>query len=128
VTPRPATGPMDLRPGNLRACRGAVASVASWQPVLVGAVAAVLGLLLLSSIGTAQWFVLRHHVARASRWIWATAAAWLAGLAVFLGFAMPLWQPGQAVALTVGIGVAGGLLMAATVASITGGMQRRLLS
>jgi hypothetical protein len=70
--------------------------------------AVVLGSALLASIGTAQWLVLRHHVAHAGGWIATTALAWLVGLVVFLGFSMPLWQPGQPLALTVGIGIAGG--------------------
>ena len=67
------------------------------------------------------------HVVRAGRWIVATALAWLAGLAVFLAFTMPLWQPGQALALTILIGLAGGLLMAATTAAVTGRALCRLL-
>lgn len=31
----------------------------------------------------------------------ASRTAWLLGLAVFLGFTMPLWQPGQALPLIV---------------------------
>jgi hypothetical protein len=40
---------------------------------------------------------------------------------------MPLWQPGQPAALIISIGVAGGLLMAATTALLTGAALRRLL-
>ncbi len=100
---------------------------AAWPPALSAALAVLLGGALLASIGTAQWTVLRRFVPRAGRWIAATAAAWLAGLAVFLAFTMPLWQPGQPVAATVAIGVAGGLLMAATTAAVTGLALRRLL-
>jgi hypothetical protein len=39
-----------------------------------------------------------------------------------------LWRPGQPPALIIGIGVAGGLLMAATTALLTGAALRRLLS
>jgi hypothetical protein len=49
-------------------------------------------------------------------------------LGVFLGFAMPLWQPGQPLALVVAIGVVGGLLMAAATSVITGFALRRLLT
>jgi len=56
-----------------------------------------------------------------------TALAWPVGLGVFLGFAMPLWQPGQPLVLTIVIGVGGGLLMAATGALITGVTLRRVL-
>ncbi|MDQ1652851.1 MAG: hypothetical protein QOI35_2051 [Cryptosporangiaceae bacterium] len=96
------------------------------RPALVPA-AAVLGTALLASIGTAQWLVLRRHAPRAATWIATTAAAWSVGLAAFLGFAMPLWQPGQAIGAVVAIGVGGGLLMAVTTSAITGHALRRLL-
>jgi hypothetical protein len=102
-------------------------SMAEWPPALLGVVVTVLGCGLLASIGTAQWLILRRHVDHAWHWIVATAAAWIAGLVVFLSIAMPLWRPGQALALVVAIGVAGGLLMAATTSAITGFALRRLL-
>ncbi|MFI9815876.1 hypothetical protein [Saccharothrix variisporea] len=101
--------------------------ITTWHPVLLAVVAAVLGGVLLASIGTAQWLVLRRHVRRAGRWVGVTAVAWLLGLGVFLGFTMPLWQPGQAVATSVVIGVVGGLLMAATTAVVTGYVLRTLV-
>jgi hypothetical protein len=67
------------------------------------------------------------YTGHARRWIPTTALAWLAGLGVFLGFAVPLWQPRQSTALIIGIGVSGGLLMAATTALLTGAALRRLL-
>jgi hypothetical protein len=103
------------------------ATIRTWPPVLAAASGLVAGSALLATIGTAQWLVLRHHVGHTRRWILTTALAWLAGLGVFLAFAMPLWQPGQPAALIIGIGVAGGLLMAATTALLTGAALRRLL-
>jgi hypothetical protein len=103
------------------------ASVGSWPVALVVPGAVLLGAALLASIGTAQWLILRHHVTGALGWIGTTALAWLGGLGVFLGFAMPLWQPGQPLALTIVIGVGGGLLMAATTSLLTGLALRRLL-
>ena len=103
------------------------AAMTAGPPALTAVIALGLGVILLTSIGTAQWLVLRAHVADASRWIWATAVAWLAGLAVFLVFVMPLWRPGQSLALVVAIGIAGGLLMAATMSLITGRALRRLV-
>jgi hypothetical protein len=102
------------------------ADLVSWPPLVLWPVAAVLGTALLLSIGFAQWLVLRRHLARSARWIATTAAAWLLGLAVFLGATTPFWQPGQPVALTVLIGVFGGLLMAATTSAVTGAALRRL--
>jgi hypothetical protein len=94
--------------------------------VLIGA-AVVFGAALLLSIGVAQWLVFRAVLPRSVGWIATTAAAWSAGLAGFLGFAMPLWQPGQPVPVIVAIGAAGGLLMAAITSAITGEGLRRLL-
>lgn len=102
-------------------------TVRAWPPLLTAAAGLVAGVALLATIGTAQWTILRHHVPHARRWIVTTALAWLAGLAVFLAFAMPLWQPGQPAALVLGIGAVGGLLMAATTAWCTGIALRRLL-
>jgi hypothetical protein len=102
------------------------AALPSWPPLLLWPVAAVLGVALLLSIGFAQWLVLRRHLVRSARWIATTAGAWLLGLAVFLGVTMPLWQPGQGPALTIAIGVFGGLLMAATTAAVTAVALRRL--
>ena len=90
-------------------------------------IAALLGIVLLNSIGTAQWTVLRRLVPRAGRWIVTSAIAWLGGLAVFLAVSMPLWHPGQPLAVTVAIGVFAGLLMAAGMAAITGLTVRRLV-
>jgi hypothetical protein len=64
-------------------------------PVPLIVVVAVLGLVLLCSVGTAQWLELRRHVSRAGRWVIATAAAWCAGLVAFSAVTSPLWQPGQ---------------------------------
>lgn len=95
-------------------------SVARW-PAAVSVPLTVLGALsLLLSIGTAQWIVLRPLVTRAYRWIAATAAGWLGGLAAFFALTSPLWQPGQPFGLVVLIGIAGGLVMATVMAAVTG--------
>ncbi|MGY1669804.1 hypothetical protein [Geodermatophilus sp. SYSU D00710] len=99
------------------------------RPAWVQAPLAVLAAtVLLGSIGVAQWTVLRRHVPHAGRWIGWTAAAWLAGLAVFAGITTPLWQPGQAPVLVAAIGVVGGLAMALTMAAVTGHGAVRLLA
>jgi hypothetical protein len=85
------------------------------------------GIVLLGSIGTAQWLELRRHVDKASSWIATTAAAWLAGLIAFLLIAMPLWQPGQRPVVVVAISLVSAGAMATTVSVVTGlGMQRLL--
>lgn len=85
------------------------------------------GMLLLSSIGVAQWFELRHHVRNAARWVLWTAAAWLCGLATFLVIATPLWHSGQSVVAAIGVGLLAGLAMATTQAVVTGWGLTRLL-
>lgn len=93
---------------------------AAWPVVVTGPLAVVLGLLLLASIGGAQWLELRHHVRHAGRWVGVTALAWLLGLAVFVAVAVPLWHPGQTVAFAVLVGLAAGALMALVMAAVTG--------
>lgn len=82
---------------------------------------------LLISIGLGQWFELRKHVAGAWRWIAGSAAAWAAGLGVFLAVATPLWQPGQEWWLATVIGMAAAMLMAASMALVTGVVMLRFL-
>lgn len=72
------------------------------------------------SLGTAQWFVLRDHLVGAGGWIGATALAWIVGLSVFTAVTSPLWQAGQPTGLVLAIGLAGGGLMAAAMAGVTG--------
>lgn len=108
---------------------------AAWQPAFAGLPAPVLVLLavlgggvLLASIGTGQWLVLREVIPRSAGWVLTTALAWLAGLGVFLLVATPLWREGQAVALTVLVGLVAAALMAFTVAVVTGAALLRLLA
>lgn len=94
--------------------------LATWPLALLIPLAAVGGVVLLMSIGSAQWLVLRTRVPRAGHWIWVTAVAWVLALAAFTAVTAPLWQPGQTITTTVLIGALGGLVMAATVAAVTG--------
>ena len=96
-------------------------------PLLV-AFAAALGAALLASIGTAQWWVLRSVLPGSASWIATTAGAWAAGLTAFLALTTPLWHPGQDVLVAAGIGILGGLVMAAVVAALTGLAFVRLVS
>lgn len=106
----------------------AYGAAASWPPAALAVVGGLLGALLLGSIGTAQWLVLRRHVPGSASWIATTALGWACGLAAFLVICTPLWRPGQSPALTVAVGVLGGLVMAATMAVITGVGLVRLLA
>ncbi|WP_231494865.1 hypothetical protein [Cellulomonas sp. KRMCY2] len=103
----------------------------TWSTWPVGVAIALglpLALVLLTSIGVAQWYELRRHVARAGAWVAATALAWGVGLTAFGLVTTPLWQPGQGTALVLAIGLLGGLTMAAAMALTTGLALRRLLS
>ncbi len=86
----------------------------------------LLGPLLLLSLGTAQWLSLRHHFPRAGRWVWASAGAWLAGLAVpFAGLA--LVPDGSPAAAFIVAGVVSGWLMGAVVGAVGGLALVRML-
>jgi len=99
-----------------------------WPPVVQMSLAVPGGLVLLLSIGAAQWTVLRRLAPGAGRWIGWTALGWLAGLAVFMAVATPLWQPEQAGWLIAGIGALAGCLMALTMAAVTGWGLVRVLA
>jgi hypothetical protein len=90
--------------------------------------AGVGGLLLLTSLPLAQYFVLRDHVRRPALWIPINIAAWLLGIAWTLAPSPVVDQSTPAGALILIYGIAG-LCMAATVAVVTGvGMIRLLQS
>jgi hypothetical protein len=100
--------------------------VALPPPVIIG-LAAVGGAVLLTSIGGAQWLVLRRVGYGRRWWVLTTAAAWLAGLVVFLVIATPLWHPGQDLWQIVAVGIVAGAAMAFTVAATTGFAAVRLV-
>jgi hypothetical protein len=98
-----------------------------WAAGVRMAVAVPAALLLLLSIGAAQWTVLRWVLPGSAHWIGWTATGWLAGLAVFLGVAPPLWHAGQGVVQVAAIGALAGVGMASTMAAVTGwGLVRML--
>jgi hypothetical protein len=79
------------------------------------ALVAVVGL---GAIGTAQWLELRHHVARGGRWIAWTALAWV--LALPLSFAPgPFVDESTPLAAHLALWACGGLLMAYVMAVVT---------
>ena len=88
-------------------------------PLLLWGGAAVLGPVLLCSLGAAQWLVLRRHMARAGHWVWISAAAWLVGLTVVMT-GMSLTQAGDPLWRLVVIAATSGLLMGATAAAVSG--------
>lgn len=96
-------------------------------PLLV-LLAATGGVVLLASIGTGQWLVLREALPRSASWVLTTALAWLAGLGVFLGVATPWWHEGQSFVAAVLVGLVAATLMAVTAAVVTGAALLRLLA
>ena len=99
-----------------------------WPAVLQLAVAVPGALLLLCSIGLAQWPELRRHVAHSGWWVTGSALAWCVGLGLFFAVAPPLWHPGQPPTTVIAIGVAAAILMAAGMALVTGLVMDRLLA
>jgi hypothetical protein len=92
------------------------AQVGIWMPALV---------LILLSIGSAQAWVLRGHVARPHRWVIANVLGWLGGLP--FTFVLPMALPDDApVALFFVAMFVGGVLMGATAGAITGWWLLRL--
>jgi hypothetical protein len=89
-------------------------------------VAGVGGLMLLTSLPLAQYFVLRDHAKRAALWIPINIAAWLLGIAWTLAPSPVVDESTPAGALILIYGIAG-LCMAATVAIVTGVGMIRLL-
>ena len=98
-----------------------------WSPGVRLAVGVPAAVLVLLSIGVAQWTVLRRVLPGSVRWIGWTAAGWLAGLAVFVGVAPPLWHAGQGVGQAALVGALAGVGMSATMAAVTGRGLVRLL-
>ena len=68
----------------------------------------------------AQWWELRRHVPDAVRWIGITAGAWAVALTAFLVVSTPLLHEGQSGLEATAVCVLGGLLMASTMAVVTG--------
>ena len=95
-----------------------------WPPMLL-ALGVLAGVVLLASIGFAQWLVLRRHVDGSGIWVAANALAWIAGLAVV--FAAIGVAPEDSPVLIAAFGVVGGLGMGLMVALVTGLFLVRLL-
>jgi hypothetical protein len=102
-------------------------STTAWTARTAVAVGVPAAALVLFSIGVAQWTVSRRVLPGSARWIGWTAAGWLAGLAVFLGVAPPLWHAGQGVGQAALVGALAGVGMSATMAAVTGRGLVRLL-
>jgi hypothetical protein len=84
------------------------------------------GLMLLTSLPLAQYFVLRDHVERASLWIPINVAAWLLGIAWTL-LPSPWIDQSTSTGTLILVYSVAGLCMAATVAVVSGlGMSRLL--
>jgi hypothetical protein len=90
-----------------------------WSSPLIWLIAAVLGSALLLSIPTAQYLLLRSAIHAAGSWIWVNVLAW--SLGICWTFApSPLVDASTPLLSLIGIYAVAGLLMATTVAVITG--------
>lgn len=96
------------------------ATWSTWPPAGLVVGGSLLGLLLLTSIGTAQALVMPAGTPGANAWIWWTALGWCAGLVAFSVVATPLWHEGQAALVIALVGVAAGTVMAVVMAAVTG--------
>lgn len=109
--------------GMLPSSLGGIDFGSPWAIVLT----AVLGCLLLLSMPTLQWCVLRAHGLRTAFWIPVNAGAWAAGILWTLVPSPFIDETTPAPALF-GVYLMAGLLMAATVAVLTGFAARRIAS
>jgi len=86
------------------------------------ALACALGLMAGPVLGSAQWTVLRRHVARSGRWLWANAFAWAIGMPlVFLGMDYVPWTARPPAIFLAIYGVCG------TVGLVVGAIHGRVL-
>lgn len=90
-----------------------------WSSPVTWLVAAVLGSALLLSLPTAQYLLLRSAMPRAGRWIWVNVLAWLLGICWTFA-PSPLVDASTPLLLLIGSYAVSGVLMAVTVALITG--------
>jgi hypothetical protein len=109
--------------GMLPSSLGGIDFGSPWVIVL----AAVLGCVLLLSIPTLQWLVLRRKGLRTAFWIPVNAGAWAAGILWTLA-PSPFIDETTPVPALFGVYLLAGLLMAATVAALTGFAARRIAS
>jgi hypothetical protein len=100
---------------------GATAGVFSERMPLAAMIAlwGVAGTVILLSIGTAQWLVLRRYVSNAGWWVPANAGAWLLGVGVVFAASSILTEDTQAAVIGL-VAVLSGVAMAAIVAVVTG--------
>lgn len=96
-----------------------------WASPVTWAVVGVAGLVLLATIPVAQWPVLAGSVPRAWRWIPLNMGAWLVGL-VFTFLPSPFIDETTPGWITFALFALGGVLMATTVAIVTGLGLRRM--
>ena len=90
-----------------------------WSSPITWLIAVVLGSALLLSIPTAQYLLLRGAIHTAGRWIWVNVLAW--SLGIMWTFApSPLVDASTPILSLISIYAVAGLLMATTVAVITG--------
>ena len=104
-----------------------VRDLATLPPAVLIALAVPVALIVLASIGVAQWLVLRRYVPGTGWWAPVNVAAWLAGLPItFIGPA--LVPDGSPAMVWLAVGVLCGLLMGLIVGAITGVALVRIIA
>lgn len=98
-----------------------------WGDPVTWVVVGLAGLVLLASIPLAQWPVLARSVRRAWRWVPLNMAAWLVGL-VFTFLPSPFVDESTSGGVVFLLFALGGVLMALTVAIVTGWGLRRMVA
>lgn len=96
-----------------------VGDITTLKPAVLVAGAILLGVVLVSSIGFAQWLVLRRYMQKATWWVAANAIPWPIGVAVPFG-SLAMVPEGSPAAVWAVVGAASGVLMGAVVGAITG--------
>jgi hypothetical protein len=117
----------NLPPALMSASADTTAAPAAEPPILlIAAVAAAGGALAGVAFGGAQALVLRHHVARPGRWVWANALAWAIGVAIITVGASGVpggWSIAALALYGAGVGLLAGLVVGAVTGYAVPGLQ-----
>jgi hypothetical protein len=119
----------NLPPALMSASAGTSAAPAAEPPILlIAAGAAAGGAVAGVAFGGAQALVLRHHVARAGRWVGANALAWAIGVAIITVGASVVpggWSIAALALYGAGVGLLAGLVVGAVTGCAVPGLQEQ---
>ena len=119
----------NLPPALMSASADTSAAPAAEPPILlIAAGAAAGGAVAGVAFGGAQALVLRHHVARPGRWVWANALAWAIGVAIITVGASVVpggWSIAALALYGAGVGLLAGLVVGAVTGYAVPGLQEQ---